>query len=183
MPVLLEGNANFTEEEEHFILFVTSDNFPWYASMATKTFPCLTHVFMKRTNDRTAGEPWSNHCPAAEIVFRRICADNNITVRTIYRMAANLTFSDPSLHGDPHNDHDEFPHKVMLIYLNDFEAGETWLFDKELKVETKIAPSKDKFVVFEGGNHAQGFCKPQQMRFVFVATFDGDVLPKDQAAA
>lgn len=176
MPVLIEGNANFSEAEEEFISFITSDNFPWYLTMATKNFHCLTHAFIKRTDTDDDGISWSTYSDAAKSVFYRICADNNIVVRRIYRMAANLTFSDPSRHGDPHNDHEGIAHKVMLIYLNKFDAGETWLFDEQFNFECKIEAQKDKFVVFEGGNHANGFCKPQQARIVFVATFDGDVL-------
>jgi len=91
-------------------------------------------------------------------------------------MSFNLTFSDPSRHGDPHRDHPEFPHKVMIIYLNDFDGGVTYLFDEaQMKVTETITPAKNRFVVFDGDLHAQGFCRPQQHRLVLVATFDGDV--------
>jgi hypothetical protein len=183
MPVLLEGNVTFTTEEESFISFIAGDSFPWFLTMATKHFPALSHTFYKRTDTPETGELWSNHTPAAELIFRRICRDNNINLRKIYRMAVNLTFADPSLHGDPHNDHESFPHKVMLIYLNKFDAGQTWLFDADGNVECTIEPSIDKFVVFEGGMHANGFCKPQQKRIVFVATFDGDILPAERLEA
>lgn len=183
MPVLMEGNANFSEEEERFIHFVASEQFPWHLTMATKNFPCLVHTLLRRTEEKEQGEPWSAHYPAAKYVFDRICKDNGIVVRDIYRMAFNLTFADPSLHGDPHNDHAGWPHKIMIIYLNKFDEGDTWLFDEKGNVEARIKGEINKFVVFEGGMHANGFCKPQQARVVFVATFDGDVLPKDQAAA
>jgi hypothetical protein len=71
----------------------------------------------------------------------------------------------------------------MLIYLNKFDAGDTWLFDEQRNVEAIIKAEVDKFVVFDGGMHANGFCKPQQTRFVFVATFDGDVLSAEQSKA
>jgi hypothetical protein len=183
MPILIEGKANFSREEEAFIYFVAGDNFPWYLNMSTKNFPGLSHTFYKRTDKPEQGEVWSQHTPAAELIIRRICADNNISIRTIYRMAANLTFSDPSSHGDPHNDHETFPHKVMIIYLNQFDNGETYLFDDAGNIEARIKPEVDKFVVFEGGMHANGFCKPQQMRIVLVMTFDGDVLPVEKLEA
>lgn len=175
MPVLFTGDANFSEAEDGFLNFVCSDQFPWYVSKATANFPCLSHTFVRRTDKHESGEVWSNHWPAMEIIFRRICKDNNITVRDIYRSAANLTFSDPSKHGDPHNDHPDFPHKIMLIYINNFDDGGTWLFDENGEVEATIPAERDKFVVFEGGQHANGFCKPQQTRIVLVTTFDGDV--------
>lgn len=183
MPILLEGSANFSSDEEKFISFIAGDSFPWYLTMSTKNFPGLSHTFYKRTDKPEMGDVWSQHTPAAEIIFRRICTDNNIQLRTIYRMAANLTFADPSLHGDPHDDHETFPHKVMIIYLNEFDAGETWLFDKQGNVEARVKPEVDKFVVFESGMHANGFCKPQQKRIVFVVTFDGEVMSAEKLEA
>jgi hypothetical protein len=176
MPVLIEKDSNFNKEELDFLYECGSTEFPWYHGMATKNFPCLTHNFMRRTDLNVTGIPCSPYFPFAEKMFLRLCADNGIIVRKIYRMALNLTFSDPSKHGDPHIDHQEFSHKHMLIYLNKFDAGETFLFDETgTNIVKTIKPKMDKFVVFDGGWHAQGFCRPQQSRVVFVATFDGDI--------
>lgn len=178
MSILIQGPARFKEEELKFLDFVGSSNFPWYAGMATKSFPCLTHNLLLRTNEKTEGKPWSPHYPAARVIFDRLCAENGIAVRAVYRMAFNLTFADPSKHGDPHIDHPDFPHKHLLIYLNKFDDGNTYLFDESgTNIVETIKPEMDKFVIFDGGWHAQGFCRPQQMRMVFVATFDGDVKP------
>ena len=184
MPVLIEGKCNFSDHETDFLRIVCSNNFPWYAGMATLNFPVLTHDLMKRTEEKTAGIPNSPFYPDAMMMLRRLCKENNVTLRTIYRMAFNLTFADPSKHGDPHIDHPDFQHKHMLIYLNKFDAGETFLMDETGKnVVEAIKPELDKFVIFDGGWHAQGFCKPQQMRMVFVATFDGDVMPVENSKA
>lgn len=183
MPVLIENKVDFTEEEDRFLAFVASDKFPWYLSMATPNFPTMSHNLLLRTDMPEEGTPHSEHYYPAREIFDRICRDNNIVVRTVYRMAFNLTFSDPSLHGDPHIDHAGWPHKNMLIYLNKFDAGDTWLFDDQRNVEARIKAEVDKFVVFDGGMHANGFCKPQQTRMVFVATFDGDVMPAEKLEA
>lgn len=184
MSVLLEAKCVFTDHETDFLRIVCSNNFPWYAGMATQNFPVLTHDLMKRTEEKTAGIPNSPFYPDAMQMLRRICRDNNVNLRTVYRMAFNLTFADPSKHGDPHIDHPDFPHKHILIYLNKFEAGETFLMDETgTKVVEAIKPEMDKFVIFDGGWHAQGFCKPQQMRMVFVATFDGDVITPEKLEA
>lgn len=183
MSILLEGDAKFNQEEQGFLDFVSSPDFPWYAGMATKNFPCLTHNIMLRTDEKTEGKPWSPHYEDAKRLFLRLCEENGIDVRTIYRIAFNLTFADPSKHGDPHNDHAAFPHKIMIVYLTKFDGGETFLFDGTgTGVVDKITPAKDKFVVFDGGMHAQGFCRPQQFRMVLVATFDGDIIAKREAA-
>lgn len=179
MTIYLEGDANITKKEHELLNAVGSSDFPWYLGMATKHFPCLTHVIMRRTDKKTEGEPWSQFYPATRAMFNRICDENGITIHTVYRMGFNLTFADPSKHGDPHIDHREFPHKHMLLYLSEFDAGETFIFDETgTHIIETIKPALNKFVVFEGGWHAQGFCRPQQLRIVFVATFDGDITPR-----
>lgn len=184
MGILLEGKCRFLDQENDFLKLVSSSNFPWYAGMATKNFPVLTHDLMRRTEEKSAGIPNSPFYPEAMMILKRLCQDNNVTLRTVYRMAFNLTFADPSKHGDPHIDHPDFPHKHILIYLNKFDAGETYLMDQTgSDVVEAIKPELDKFVIFDGGWHAQGFCKPQQMRLVFVATFDGDVMPAEKLEA
>ena len=184
MPILLEGDCNFTQDEKDFLAFCSSPEFPWYHVGATENFSCLTHYLWETTTEPTRGVQRSYYAPDAEKIFQRICAENGITVRTLYRMSFNLTFSDPSKHGDPHQDHWNFKHNVMLIYLNDFDDGFTFLLDEAgKKVVDKIIPAKNKFSIFDGGVHAQGFCRPQQYRLVLVATFDGDVPVKVEAAA
>lgn len=182
MAVLLDGKAEFNAEENAFLDHVGSSQFPWYAGMATKNFPCLVHNIMLRTDEQSEGQPWSSFYEEGKRLFLRLCESNGIVVNTIYRIAFNLTFSDPSKHGDPHDDHKEFQHKVMIVYLTKFDAGETYLFDEAGKnIVEIIKPEKDKFVVFDGGIHAQGFCRPQQFRMVLVATFDGDIVKKAAA--
>lgn len=176
MTILAEGDCNFDSEDMAFLASVASDTFPWYVGKATKNFPCLTHNIMLRADDQSEGTPYSDFYDQALRMFGKLCERNNINVRTIYRMAFNLTFADPSKHGDPHIDHPSFAHKNLLIYLNQFDSGETFLFDDTgTDIVETIVPYMDKFAVFDGGWHAQGFCRPQQTRMVFVATFDGDV--------
>lgn len=183
MPVLIEGDCNFTDEEREFLAYVSSGDFPWYFGNATDNFHCLTHFLLKGSPEPVRGEQKSLCAPMAEKMFSRICNENGIEVRNIYRMSFNLTFSDPSRHGDPHKDHPHFSHKIMLIYLNQFDDGFTFLLDdKAERIVDKIVPGKDKFSVFDGDMHAQGFCRPQQHRMVMVITFDGDVIPKAEAA-
>lgn len=176
MTILMERDANFTKDEQALLYHVASDDFPWYHNRGTLNFPALVHTIMKRTDEPTEGEPWSPLYPHVRAMFDRLCADNGITVRTIFRMAFNLTFADPSKHGDPHRDH-QFPHNNLLIYLNKFDDGETFLFDDDENIVQRITPKVDKFVVWDGQLHANGFCRPQQSRMVFIATFDGDVTP------
>lgn len=183
MPILVEGKANYNKIHEHFINTLSSAEFPWYLVRATQSFPAMTHDLMCRSFEQSSGIPNSPFYGPARQLFNSICADNHITVRTVYRMALNLTFSDPSLHGDPHYDHMDFPHKNFILYLNTFDAGETFIMDEQDAIIQVIKPAQDKFAVFDGDRHAAGFCKPQQFKIVLVATFDGDVHSKEAEAA
>lgn len=174
MHILKEGDAHFTSEELAFLRLVESDKFPWFFARITRNFYGFAHGVMKRSDEPSEGFPCSPFYEQTKSMLLRLCGDNGITIRTIYRMSFNITVSDPSKHSDPHVDH-LFPHKNLLVYLNKFDEGKTFIVDDEDNVIETIHPAFHKFVVFDGHRHAQGFCRPQQSRLVFVATFDGDV--------
>ena len=71
-----------------------------------------------------------------------------------------------------HIDH-IFPHKVFIMYLTEFDSGETILYNDD---DEEIAVSKScKFnaAVFDGlTRHAQRFCKKGQRRVIFLVTFN-----------
>jgi len=183
MPVLCEGTAKYRVQDEYFLNSVFSAEFPWYLARATHNFPVMTHDVMCRSYEKSAGIPNSPFYGPVRQMFNAICEANGIVVKTVYRMGLNLTFSDPSKHGDPHKDHEDFDHKVFILYLNDCDAGNTYLFDDDKNITEVIEHKRDKFVVFDGDMHAAGFCRPQQFRMLLVVTFDGDVIPKDDAKA
>ena len=172
--ILLEGNANIGSGERSFINFLKCDDFPWYYLKATDNFYQMMHIMMSPSTEPQRGEINSPHARAAEDLFLRICGDYGVLVRTVYRIGVNLTFADPSPHGDIHIDH-MFPHKNFILYLNKFDKGNTLLFDKDCNLQQTIYAAEDKFAIFDGDFHAQEFCAPQQSRGVLVVTFDGDV--------
>ena len=49
---------------------------------------------------------------------------NKIKYKEIFRISVNMTMNIGVERSSTHKDH-EFPHKQLLIYLNDFEGGET----------------------------------------------------------
>lgn len=172
------GIAEFNQHERDFIEFVLGNAFPWFAIMSTDNFRAMAHILMLRAKDEEPikGQINSPFYQVCEQLFLRLCRENNIKVRTIYRATINMTFADPSIHGDPHRDH-PFPAKNLIIYLNEFDDGKTFLLSDDYQIVDAITPAKNKFAVFDDIPHAQGFCKPQQRRVVMLFTFDGDVLP------
>lgn len=172
--ILKEGIVDFYEGEKSFLGFVKSNIFPWYHLKSTDNFTAMGHIIMMRPETQIRGTQNSPHMPAAEELFLRICGDNYVTVEMIHRIAFNLTFADPSPHGDIHLDH-LFPHKNFLLYLNEFDGGDTYLFNENAQITETIKQQENKFVFFDGDLHAQGFCKPQQHRIIMVVTFTGEV--------
>jgi hypothetical protein len=181
MGVLMRGECNYDEEDTALVKFFIDSSMPFYKCTATKNFPYMGHILMNRDGQKE-GVPHSDLYPFARRLVTNLLERNGVKLRTIYRMAVNLTFSDPSLHGDPHKDHD-FPHNNLLIYLNDFDEGYTFIFDDKNTIIDKVTGKKDTFVIFDGCRHAQGFCKPQQTRIALICTFDGDVPVTSEAAA
>lgn len=187
MGLLKEGTVQLYPEEGGFLTYVQMSEFPWFFSRTTLNYVGMMHTLMHRYEDNLDANGYlkegekarrgienSPHLPAAESLFLRICAENSITVRTVYRAAFNRTFHEPDAHSDVHIDH-TFPHKVFILYIDARSGGDTLLCDKEGNVKETIKAEDGKFVIFDGDWHANSFCKPHSTRIVFVVTFDGDV--------
>lgn len=189
MPVLREGRVKLYPEEGAFLTYVQMAEFPWFFNQITEHHVGMVHALMHRPEDKgivdekgyllpgktpCRGIENSPHLPAAEQLFLRICGDNNITVRTVYRAAFNRTFHEPDAYCTIHRDH-MFPHKVFILYIYARDGGDTLLFDSNLNLTDRIKAEEGKFVVFGPDNHAMEFCKPRSSRLIFIVTFDGDV--------
>ena len=68
----------------------------------------------------------------------------------------------------PHIDH-SFPHKNLIIYLNDPAGGDTVLVDKDYKEIDRHHPKEDDIISFEG-IHYQKMPK-EGRRIVLVVTY------------
>ena len=78
--------------------------------------------------------------------LKEILEFNDIKIKGLYRINANLTFpTAPLLPSIPHVDHD-FPHENILIYLND-TGGDT-VVDGE-----HYSPHEDDVITFGGEKH------------------------------
>ena len=174
--MIAEGKFSPTPEQEGFFELVRGGNFPWYSlrTLDDDHSPNqFCHALMRRS---LSGEPEegiinSNYYEYSKNLFLDVCESLGLEVRDIYRLAFNNTTYSPQKWVDPHKDH-EFDHKVMLLYVSQFDKGQTYLMDENKNVVHVIEPEKYKAVVFNNCYHTHTFCLPDQLRIVMVATFN-----------
>lgn len=164
------------EKQEGFFDLVRGGNFPWFSlrTLDDNHSPNqFCHALMRRS---LSGNPEegiinSNYYDYSRDLFLDVCASMDVEVSEIYRLAFNNTTYSPQKWVDPHRDH-EFDHKVFLMYINDFDLGQTFLLDDASNVTRTIQPEKYKAVIFDNCLHTHTFCKPDQLRIVMVGTFN-----------
>lgn len=129
-----------------------------------------THCVLKRPNDKILySEPSSETLLFVNEVLNEIFVFNNILVNCIFRISFNCMYHTSNKRTIPHLDHD-FPHKNLLIYLNDFDAGDTIVFGKNKK-EYRHNPQEDDIITFDGNVHCNNHPSPGQRRVVLVTTY------------
>jgi len=173
-------------------------DFCWYHGYSTlKRFSFFSHTLLRRVdgvpalpeNERIRSDFFKNF----KELFLDGCDKNKINVKDIFRMNLNLTMHRPEPYCDFHVDHN-FPHINSIIYLNDFNEGNTFIYNEvysqilkkignttELpyekykdffSIKEKFKPKKNKAVFFNGNYfHNNSFCKPGELRLVLVTTF------------
>lgn len=172
--VILEKNIKLNQEEEKLFNIIKSSDFPFYYQTTTSAnYHMYGHTLMSRDSkeDIKEGQINSDCYIPINSFFKKICEENNINVKTIYRSAINSTHYYDTLYCDPHKDH-EFNHYVFLMYINKFDNGFTYIFDENKNIKNIIYPSENKIVIFKNALHAHGFCNIGQRRLVLVITFD-----------
>jgi hypothetical protein len=187
--LLLDKKVNLLPEEQNFIdsiIFTGANMFPWFNSYNSDgVFAGMSHVLMRRESGNLSGSSKNDLIKEGIIcspnyyhriipMFYRICEENNIKVKTVYRACLNLTSYEPNLYGKIHKDH-VFDHHIFIMYWNQFDNGHTFLFDDDKKIIKIIEPEKNKVAIFDGKyNHARGFCSAGQARIALIITFGID---------
>ena len=169
---------------------VMDESFPWYycEESTTRNFPFLKHSLMSRwdkSGDRQTID--SSMYPFFEGILMGFCKENGIIINEILRASLNLTYY-TSMHefGDPHVDY-PFETWQVLMYLNEFDNGETLIFCDEygenglddctipisesgnLQVKIMIVPEKGKIAGVYGKNfHTSKWCSSGQRRVICV---------------
>jgi hypothetical protein len=170
--VVSEEFKNLVKQE-----LLDSTAFPWYLMNKTlpdqddpNDHPYLSHVLMHRNGDNTEGTINSMLIQEFLPIFASVTEQLGMDVKHIMRANINLTWHNPWQHGAPHRDH-ECDHHNMIIYLNEFTQGGTYIFDDNNQILDCAPAIPYGATVFGGGKHAQGFCAPGELRLIAVFTF------------
>jgi len=170
-----ENFHTLDEEQLLLIKIIESHTFPYFFNQTTThNFHQFAHTLMERDelNRPITGKINSELFKKFADLFLDICSKNQISVNCILRAAINCTYHYPDKLGEVHIDHDGFDHYNFVMYLNNFDNGSTYIFDELGNNFLKEAiADKNKFIIFNGLPHAQGFCAPGQLRRTLVFTF------------
>lgn len=168
----IEKKHNFIDEHKDILNKVLEPEFPYFFAQSTKNFKQFVHVLSVRhpSNIPVDGVTNSIFYDKFKEIFLNICNSNGIKVNAILRSAINCTYHAPQKIGDIHIDH-SFPHKVLILYMNNFTEGSTLIFNDHDEIIKESNPEKNKYIIFSGEPHAQRFCAPGEVRATFVVTF------------
>jgi len=200
MESLVHEVENFLTEEELEVVNKTilSKEFPWYyqEESTVDLFPFFSHVINPRVpeNDEEDAPLLTNsplHHFVTPIVERYCQKYFGRPLIKIYRSSLNCTYgwNTPYPFTEPHIDH-KFEHNNLIVYFNDdFEDGETLIFDKyhvegmkecmysvddydKVKIFQKITPKQGKVACFDGKlYHGMNNLKSGKRRVILVVTF------------
>ena len=175
----IEDNNFLSFEQKEFIngTVLSPNSFPfYYSSHAVRpgdNNPVLSHIVKVRPEIREKGETYNSYTGHVfEDMLMTFCKKNNIAVKESLRIAVNFTYNNGTISCPIHLDH-EFPHKQLLIYLNDplDKQAKTVILDKDKKTILKeITPEQYKGVCFNDKPHYLYYPKIGE-RIVAVFTF------------
>lgn len=192
----IEHENFLTEEELEFVnKELLSCRVPWFYAeeSTTKKFPFFHHEIITR-KDNVDGplHPQEILSPTHEFFLQlnqRFCQSHNLPFTEVCRQALNLSLPNNEYeYGDPHIDH-PYAHYNFIIYLNDeYDNGETLLFDKKfvlgkpsmfdvekeilnMNIFHEIVPKKGKAVCFDGLLYHSLRWPKNGRRVIYVGTF------------
>lgn len=129
--------------------------------------PIYQHMILEGPNPKNGSfipVPKSDLIGLCEKVISQIFECNKINAKHIHRICANIVHYYDGIPSVPHIDHDDIPHKNLVIYLNSFSDGEITVSNNSHK------PIEDDIITFSGYHsvHQPG---PGDRRVVLVATY------------
>lgn len=163
---------------------IFTPNFSWYwnsesvpkdpknNSLEHISIPFLSHGIIVRPKDDSEYSIFpkinSQYSDIFNVILDQIFDCNQIDFNCVLRINVNLTIPLVGVEKTrSHVDHN-FPHKNLLIYLNNSD-GDTILCDDEEKVLDTSSPIEDKVILFEGKHYH--YLPSKGRRIVIVCTF------------
>lgn len=147
---------------------ILSGYFSWSWGQSTRfgveDYPFLSHCFIRRPGEMGFLYPMPSCelAPKCNYVVGQINDSNDLGINCILRVNANLTFPWKDGRKTPiHTDH-EFPHKNILIYLNDSDGDTVCGNDR-------FTPKEDAIILFEGDHYH--YLPSEDKRVVLVVTY------------
>lgn len=185
---LIEDDCGISKNVQEIIdNNLLSNEFPWYwqDSSTSYKYPFFSHILIPRHDGKTEEVKINSPLFAFfDDIRKSFCDIHNIPFARYLRASLNLSFYFSSQHSEPHVDH-PFPHKTIIMYLNDFTNGSTVIFDKQFDGATptitdnapvilkKIQGKKGKITCFDGSYyHATEWPAEGQRRVICVITFE-----------
>ena len=104
-------------------------------------------------------------------IVEQILQYNNIKFQFIYRAVANSVTYTNGLPSPPHLDHDNFYHKNLVVYLNEFDGGNIDIYEDD-GTKYSYKPHEDDIITFDFKKHSVNQPTLESgRRVVFVATY------------
>ena len=165
---LTKENINYIEN----VIF--GDYFPYYLSKKSTindNYKVMLHTILMRPEESPSnGRINSPHYNDMFSIVKSFFDKFKIKYNEILRMSINLSFNNGYKECPVHDDH-PYPHKQLLIYLNNADPNsKTVLLNKKNKIIKKITPEKYKGVCFDNTPHYMYYPKKGE-RVVLVTTF------------
>ncbi len=171
-----------TENYKDLKNIILTEKIAWYYHNKTtlskdQDIDFFSHALLSRPQHENNGiqvpavsSPNSVYFEKCYFILKEILDFNNINFDVVYRMNLNLTLHNTLKESLPHTDLN-LPHKVLIIYLNQFKNGKTIVLDKNNK-KFYSNPKEDGVIIFDGKLlHYHETPELHEKRLVMVANF------------
>ena len=181
--IVIDDAISTTIQDEINTDFI-NPNFPWYLSRSLSTvskeaaekflsnnnvreYVMLVHTFYDTLNGVTVKN--SEFTPMLDKILKPLLGKLGLNSVNLLRCRANLQTQHknnlPDTHNTPHTDILD-DHYVLIYYVNDSD-GDTFLFDDDQEIITRISPKKGRALIFNGKTlHAGSHPYTSQLRCI-----------------
>ncbi len=169
-------SKNFLSKENIIFIenIILGNNFPFYLSQkstATDNYKKMFHELLLRPEgclleNRINSTYYNDVFNLVNSFLKKF----KIKQKEILRMCINFTYNNGVEKCPVHKDHD-FPHKQLIIYLNEADINsKTVILNEKNKIIKEIAPEKYKGVCFDNVLHYHYYPKKGE-RIILITTF------------